>query len=468
MKLKHFGAWAPALTAAAMMAGAVHADPCGMVPPLWTMNVPQAITRIGVQRTYVFHRQGMESFVIRPEFKGKVDEFGMLIPFPSPPSIRKVPDDIFAHFASAAEPPEVRLNVASRRRRLLPKPSMAARSGVGARKKVKKLQFDEVRVLNQEAVGMYEVAVLEAGSASALKRWMEDHHYRYPKGMEDTTNEYVADGWCFVAVKTRVGKKAGVDPKPGMRAVDAQLPKGATFDGAVQAMGFRFKSKKLVVPMRLSAFNEGELRNVVFLLSEHPMKIRQFPASMVRRQIPGKDLIRNLNGLLPVRVVGGPISRVTPQHLKTIAPQRDPKPHNGFAREVFSSDIRASRRNQLINPHEEAEKALLNIGEALNLRGKEIDALNRKAIEEKRTQVYKGTLNALRKMTLTVIDGDFPRKIVARENLRFEKFALASEANTQEKYDPKSLGPRPQGTKSAVFWGTPKHLVVKKNWWNLW
>ena len=32
------------------------------------------------------------------------------------------------------------------------------------------LAFDEVRVLNQEAVGMYQVAVLEAGSSKALAR----------------------------------------------------------------------------------------------------------------------------------------------------------------------------------------------------------------------------------------------------------------------------------------------------------
>ena len=47
-----------------------------------------------------------------------------------------------------------------------------------------RMQPDTVRVLREEAVGMYEVAVLEAGSAEALKRWMTQHKYKYPQGMD--------------------------------------------------------------------------------------------------------------------------------------------------------------------------------------------------------------------------------------------------------------------------------------------
>ena len=47
------------------------------------------------------------TFVIRPGFSGKVEEFGMLVPFPSPPALRKVPEDVFAQVAAAVDPPEV-------------------------------------------------------------------------------------------------------------------------------------------------------------------------------------------------------------------------------------------------------------------------------------------------------------------------------------------------------------------------
>ena len=84
----------------------VKADPCGMVPPIYIGN-QSPITRIGLQKTYVFHKDGVETFVIRPGFSGKVDNFGMLIPFPNPPELRKVADNTFEQIANAIDPPEV-------------------------------------------------------------------------------------------------------------------------------------------------------------------------------------------------------------------------------------------------------------------------------------------------------------------------------------------------------------------------
>ena len=88
------------------VAGTALADPCGMVPPVYVGDdVP--IARIGIQKTYVFHRDGIETFVIRPGFQGKVEEFGMLIPMPAVPALRKVSDNVFPHVAAAVDPPEV-------------------------------------------------------------------------------------------------------------------------------------------------------------------------------------------------------------------------------------------------------------------------------------------------------------------------------------------------------------------------
>ena len=233
------------------------ADPCGMVPPIYLGDV-SPIARIGLQKTYVFYKDGVETFVIRPGFTGDVDNFGMLIPFPTPPALRKVPDDIFEHISKAVDPPEVVVDLSPRRFRALAAnaaPMAAAESAMA----FDSLEENEVRVLKKEAVGMYEVAVLAAGSPKALKRWMDENKYKYPDGMDDVTRDYIKQNWCFVAVKTKVGNKGAVDPKPGQRNVNPNLPKGSTFDGHVQGMGFRFKTEKLVVPMRLSAFNEGDL-----------------------------------------------------------------------------------------------------------------------------------------------------------------------------------------------------------------
>ncbi len=129
--------WLPMAVLAAAVAApsSLWADPCGMVPPVY-QGPGTPITRIGEQQTYVFFKDGIETFVIRPGFQGKVDEFGMLIPFPTPPAIRKVPDHIFPHIAAAVDPPEVVIDL---RQRWLGK----GRRFAAAEKKAEGLRLDD-------------------------------------------------------------------------------------------------------------------------------------------------------------------------------------------------------------------------------------------------------------------------------------------------------------------------------------
>ncbi|MEM7456276.1 MAG: DUF2330 domain-containing protein, partial [Planctomycetota bacterium] len=196
-----------------IMASLAMADPCGMVPPIYDGNV-SPITRIGLQKTYVFHKDGVETFVIRPGFQGNIDNFGMLIPFPNPPELRKVADDVFEHIANAIDPPEVVVDLRIRRMRAF---NGAVADSAMPMESAMAYGADEVVVLKEEAVGMYEVAVLAAGSSEALKKWMDENGYQYPDGMDDVCNDYIEQEWCFVAVKTRVGQKDGVEPEPGQR-----------------------------------------------------------------------------------------------------------------------------------------------------------------------------------------------------------------------------------------------------------
>jgi hypothetical protein len=436
------------------------ADPCGMVPPVWE-GQGSPITRVGPQRTYVFFKDGVETFVIRPGFQGNVDNFGMLIPFPSVPSIRKVSESTFPQIVNAVSPPPVTIDL----RPPPPMPSVAMRGAGGAPSAVKSgaapLRVDEVRVVKQEAVGMYEIAVLEAGSPKALNRWMDDHGYKYPKGMDGVVLDYVKDRWVFVAVKTRVGVKSRVSPKPGMRRANPKMKKGGTFDGHVQAMGFRFKVKSPVIPMRLSSFNEGELYNEVFFLGEQGVKLRSLPSSLVAEQVEGGKLFENVTDLLPLRVIHSKDERktlrmVNMQRLKSMKHQRNPEPHNGVARDLFVSDLVAVKTGQLALKFEETEKQLLNISERLNLRGAQIDVLMDGELKDKRKKVLAASYEGLREMTLTVIKGDLPRGFIAKNNLRVQPYRWKGSRKTAE------AKPAPSGIGSLGFgwgWGPPNWKV---------
>jgi hypothetical protein len=430
-----------ALLAVLFSTGQALADPCGMVPPIYVTD-NTSIVRVGDEQTYVFFKDGIETFVIRPGFSGKVEDFGMLISFPTPPALRKVSEDIFPQIAKAIDPPEV---VVDLRWRMLSGGggwgALGARADKARDGQGLQLLREEVRVLKQEAVGMYEVAVLEAGSAAALKRWMDDHGYKYPAGMDAVCEEYIALGWCFVAEKAKVGGKANLDPKPRMKGVDTKLPAGSAFDGHVQAMAFRFKTDKLILPMRLSAYNEGTMHNIVYLLTDGPRKIRSIPEEYVVRQLTGTDLFRNVTQPLPLRIIAGTEADIQDWQRQSLPQQRDPTPHNGFAKELFAGDLLAVNTGRLSHQFEEDEKMLLRIGEHFGLRGPEIDKLNLAALDKEREQAVKAALDDVKKMTMTVIDGDFPREVVGAQNLIFGEYRMPARRNSAEFYDAKDKKP---------------------------
>jgi len=407
------------------------ADPCGMVPPIRIAdtNVP-AIQRTGPQRTYVMFHDGVQTMALRPGFTGKVDDFGMLIPFPSPPALRKIDDATFRHIEGAVEPPKVNVWLydpyeiyeEDMEGAVESAPAMMDDGDDGG------LRYDEVRVLNQEAVGMYQVAVLEAGSPKALATWMTENGYRYPDGMDAVVQDYVGAKWCFVAIKATVGQAPGVAPRPGMRKADAALPDGASFDGHVQGMGFRFRASAPVIPMRLSVFNPDTSgdgpRNVVYALTEGGIKLADVGEQTVVRQIAGSELRDRLTRPLEVIWHNGTAEDIAEQHQLALKHSRNPSPYNGVAKELFAADLHAASSKTLSLPFEEEEKELLRISESLGLRGAEVDTQHAAAIAEQRDWVTREALDELPALTLTVIDGNLPVEVLARQNLTFEAYTM--------------------------------------------
>ena len=400
------------------------ADPCGMVPPI-AVTSSNAIARQGAQRTYVFFKDGIETIALRPGFTGSVEDFGMLIPFPSPPALRKIEDDTFAHIEAAIEPPKVHV----RRRPMRKYRSMAPKRSKSAPARANeslRIQKDEVRVLNQEAVGMYQVAVLEAGSSKALARWMKDNGYRYPEGMDDVTDEYVAQSWCFVAIKAAVGSADGIAPEPGKRSVNPARPAGSSFNGHVQGMAFRFHIDEPVVPMRLSVFNGVDPRNVVYMLTDKPMKIKQLDDKLVVRQIKGPKLLQTLTEPLEVEmdsILSG-FTMSTDQRSQ-LENMRNYEPYVSIAKSLFASDLLAVKESRLSLPIEEREKEYLRVSEAFGLRGADVDSLHGEQLKKERAQIVEDTLGDVGTMHLSVIDGVFDSSVLSKENLLFEEHTIS-------------------------------------------
>ena len=140
---------------------------------------------------------------------------------------------------------------------------------------------------------------------------------------------------------------------------------------------------------------------------------------------------------------GGTIQEIPQRRMDRLVTQRDPAPKNGIAAQLFVSDILASQldgNDELLLDLESSEKDLVLINERLQLRGAEIDNLIVDAMSD-RFEKDENALNVLRTMTLTVVDGDFPREVLASQNLGFDAFTMAAQMNTPLQYDAKTHGP---------------------------
>ena len=79
--------------------------------------------------------------------------------------------------------------------------------------------------------------------------------------------------------------------------------------------------------------------------------------------------------------------------------------------------------------------------EPFGLRGPEIDKLNLAALDKEREKAVKDALADVKKMTMTVIDGDFPREVVGAQNLIFGEYHMPARRNSAEFYDAKDKKP---------------------------
>ncbi|MCH8921846.1 MAG: hypothetical protein IIA67_01720 [Planctomycetes bacterium] len=115
----------------------------------------------------------------------------------------------------------------------------------------------------------------------------------------------------------------------------------------------------------------------------------------------------------------------------------------------WMDDLLAVSSKRLSLPHEEKEKELLRIGERFGLRGAQIDKLNAGSLADERAKTIKQSLENLKGMTLTVIDGDFPREVLAGRNLTFGQYRMPARRNTAAFYDAKQK--KPAGKKQGVL-----------------
>jgi hypothetical protein len=91
----------------------------------------------------------------------------------------------------------------------------------------------EISVRMHEVVGNYEIAVMECQKAQELDAWLETHGFaKLPPAGRPIVEDYIKNGWCFVASKLQLDGEGLRRPHP---------------------LFFKFPAARPIYPMRLTA-----------------------------------------------------------------------------------------------------------------------------------------------------------------------------------------------------------------------
>jgi len=303
MRIVTSAALAAALGAAAFIPGR---DARAMCRPIGQEN--QIVEVDGDQRVFIYHRAGMEDLILQASVKGTGSDFGMLLPLPAVPDIRKVER---AFFDELFEMTRVR------------QPGWAR--GGGGEAMARKMMADdgkleEVEVVKKNIVGPFETVVLKARKMQALVDWLTENKYAVGDEEKKLMQSYLDREWFFVAVKV---------------TLEAQ---GKPFDGRAQPMGFRFPTKEIVLPTKMASSVPKGMNFTIYVLSNGRVSLpgfqQQATVSLARPVTPEELRSRqNLAAVLGDDVLMSPDGAIA--RLAEAQKAADPKLHEDFVASKF-------------------------------------------------------------------------------------------------------------------------------------
>ncbi|MCE9581975.1 MAG: DUF2330 domain-containing protein [Planctomycetes bacterium] len=200
----------------------------------------------GDQRVFIYHRNGMEDLVLQAAIKGNGSDFGMVLPLPAVPDIRKVERAFFDDLFDLT------------RTRVLQDLSEKAAAGAGGRMQEDHAERERVEVVKKDVVGPFETVVLKAKKMDALIDWLDENKYKTTDENKALMQSYLDKGWFFVAVKVTVeGQKTG-------------------FDGRAQPMGFRFPTKEIVLPTKMASIVDKGMAFAIYVVTNSRVSLPGF------------------------------------------------------------------------------------------------------------------------------------------------------------------------------------------------
>jgi hypothetical protein len=207
------------------------------------------------QKAIIVFDAGREDLLLQVKYEGPLEEFGWLIPVPSLPSVEKGSMQPFYELSQLTQQQWG---------------DHAYTLGATTESKGE----EAVKVIEIKTVGAYEVAVLSAQEAGSLQRWLEAHDYSTPQGISWIVQDYVLNGWYFIAAKINLSKSVSLKevpaaaPKdPSALARSRNAVRRQLGSGELHPLLISFDTPRCIYPLRISALGGKPSEVSLYVLS---------------------------------------------------------------------------------------------------------------------------------------------------------------------------------------------------------
>lgn len=161
-------------------------------------------------------RSHTEHFIRRASFRTAVADFGFLVPTPGVPTLSEVGDAVFDTLEEMVKPEVVYRNTFNG----FELSASCLTLTFSKSESVMVSAADSVHVIATQRVAGYDATVLEASDASALAKWLEDHHYAQRPDLAAWLSPYVAARWKLTAFRMAPDGKQATPEGDGPHARD--------------------------------------------------------------------------------------------------------------------------------------------------------------------------------------------------------------------------------------------------------
>lgn len=221
----------------------------------------------------IFDRENQKvGFIPQISFKGRPQNFCVVVPTPTVPKLNSVSGNIF-YDAEQLTYPE-----------WSERGSGCLFSGDFAVQSDSEAGTSSVDVISEKSVGIFDTVTLSATNSNALVEWLIENNYKYTLQDKEILDYYIEKGWVFTAMK-----------------IDSSAVSGSPdyyYGYNINPVIFRYSASAPIYPMHLASINaEDSTELVVYVLSDGKMT---FPGAKIEyaNRIDDKEL-EQINELYP-------------------------------------------------------------------------------------------------------------------------------------------------------------------------